>query len=156
MTFVRPARAPDWADTVSGTLRDPGRTAREVFFEALEETPLWLSAAMVVRTLVAMPLGLRTGLRGKGHFLTRMPVVADTLDHFETGLEDRHLTFTLATRVRDTELRVTTAIWFNGRMGRIYLTAVMPGHLLATRQIVNRVATQVFRKGGEYPWATAS
>ena len=144
------ARAPDWADTIVGPMRDPGLTARQAFMHALDHTPLWLKAAMAVRNLVVAPFGLTRRLEGKGHFLTRMPVVADTPDHFETGMPDRHLTFTLSThRLRD-HIGVTTNVWFNSWLGRIYLRLVMPGHILATRQIAARVADPISRHHGAF------
>ena len=141
---------PDWADTVSGPLRAPGLSAREAFMFALERPPLWLGAAMVVRNIAVAPFGLKTGMKGKGHFLARMPVVADLPDHFETGMADRHLTFTIATRLSGGAVGVTTAIWFNSWLGRVYLGLVMPGHILATRQIAGRIAHPLTRHLGEF------
>jgi hypothetical protein len=149
MSFARPDRPPDWADTVSGLLRQSGQRAREVFHEALAQPPAWLGIAMAVRTVLMRPFGVKTSLPGQGHFLARMPVVADTDTHFETGLDDRHLTFTLATRLEERRVHVTTSIWFNSPLGRLYLFAVMPGHILATRQMVGRVATDLVRRRGE-------
>lgn len=149
MILARPERPPDWADTVSGRLRGGERRARDVFEDALSVTPAWLGAMMVVRNILVRPLGLTTSVPGDGHFLTRMPVVVDEETHYETGIEDRHLTFTLATRLRGATVHLTTAIWFHGLAGRLYLAAVLPGHILAVRQIVDRVAENPVRRHGE-------
>ncbi|GFE66287.1 DUF2867 domain-containing protein [Litoreibacter roseus] len=149
MNDLRPDRAPDWADTVSGPMRDPSLSAKATFLRALENPPLWLGAAMAVRNIAVAPFGLQRELPGAGHFLERMPVVIDTPEHYETGLEDKHLTFTIATRIVQPVVHVTTAIWFNSLLGRVYLTAVMPGHILATRQIAGRVAGPLTRSMGE-------
>ena len=150
MSFQRPPAAPDWADTVTGPMRRPGMTAREAFLFALERPPLWLRVAMVLRNIAVAPFRLKTGLKGKGHFLARMPVVADKPEHFETGMADRHLTFTIATLIRGDMVGVTTAIWFNSWLGRVYLRLVMPGHILATRQIAGRIAHPLTRHLGEF------
>ena len=65
-------------------------------------------------------------------------------------MPDRHLTFTIATRIRDGVIGVTTAIWFNNRLGRIYLRVVLPGHILATRQIAAQIAHPLTRRLGEF------
>ena len=150
MTFQRPTRAPDWADTVAGPQSDPNLTARAAFTEALAQPPKWLGAAMALRNLVVAPFGLKRAIEGEGPFLGRMPVVADTPDHFETGIDDRHLTFTLAVRRGNGRLGVTTAIWFNSWIGRVYLRVVMPGHILATRHMAGRVAGPLVRTHGEF------
>ena len=117
---------------------------------ALDHVPLWLKVAMLLRNIVVAPFGLRTSLSGKGHFLTRMPIVADTPTHFETGMIDKHLTFTIAVRKQGNRIGVTTAVWFNSLLGKFYLRAVMPGHILATRQIAGRIANPLSRHRGEY------
>lgn len=149
MSFARPSRAPDWADTVAGPLRQPEMPARALFHAALSRPPLWLGAAMVLRNILVAPLRLRRGLPGGGHFLERLPVIADGPGHFETGLPDRHLTFTLAVRKRAGEVFVTTSIWFNAWTGRVYLRLIMPGHILATRQMTARVAHPLRRMNGD-------
>lgn len=149
--FTRPDRPPDWADTYHGPMRDPSLTARQAFFRGLETPPAWLSAAMGLRRLVVAPFGLRGPPEGTGHFLGRLPVVADRPDHYECGLPDRHLTFTIATRVRGDIVGFTTAIWFNRTIGRVYLQLIMPGHILAARQLAGQMAHPLTRSLGEFP-----
>lgn len=149
MTFARPSAAPDWADTVEGLVRFPELTARALFHKALEHPPIWLGAAMILRNMLVLPFRLNRRLPGDGHFLERMPIVVDEPDHFETEIEDRHLTFTLTVRLRRPRVFVTTSIWFNSWIGRVYLRVVMPGHILATRQITSRIAGPVRRQAGD-------
>lgn len=149
MKFLRPDGAPDWADTVFGPAQLPGMGARALFDEALKRPPLWLGAAMILRNLLVAPFGLRGKLEGQGHFLTRLPVVTERPDHFETGMRDRHLTFTLSVRLRSDEVFVTTSIWFNAPLGKIYLAVIKPGHILATRQIASRIAGPLTRVLGD-------
>ena len=148
MSFARPARAPDWVDTLSGPVRGSYATAREVYFAALERTPLWMDLAMRLRTLAVKPFGLKTEIDGEGPLLTRLPVVEDTPERFETGLSDRHLDFTVATRLQAGVVDLTTRVWFNRPLGRAYLAAVMPGHILITRQLLARVAHPIARRTG--------
>ncbi|MEM7438788.1 MAG: DUF2867 domain-containing protein [Pseudomonadota bacterium] len=150
MTFVRPDRQPDWADTIGGPLIDPGMTAKEAFLHALGAWPAWLRAALVVRNMVVAPFGLKTELEGDGHLLTRMPVVTEKPEHYETGIADRHLSFTIAVHVQNASVYMTTAIWYNNWLGRVYLRVVMPGHILAVRHAAGRVAHPISRRSGEF------
>ena len=156
MTFTRPNRNPDWCDTVYGPMNVKKARCRELFESALREVPAWLSTAMAVRNLVVSPFGLKTQLEGEGHFLTRMPVVKDEIDYYETGIDDHHLSFTLALKQHSGSAYLTTNIWFNSWLGKTYLVAVTPGHILATRQMISKVAKPVQRTLGGFEKAMST
>lgn len=137
-----PDAPPDWFDVHSGPVANPDWTARQAWEYAERHMPLWALAAMGVRNLVVWPLGLHAG-RGqtKGIALSRLPVFEERADAFETGLIDRHLTFTLRTEVKDSQATITTRIWFNHWLGRVYLGVVWIGHKLILRHALRSLAT---------------
>lgn len=83
------------------------------------------------------------GLHGEGNdpsFLARMPVVTDTPEQFESGLTDRHLTFTLRADLNGDHLTLSTRIWFNHPLGRVYLAAILPFHNAMLRHVMRQLA----------------
>lgn len=139
--LVLPDRPADWSDRVIGPLADATLTARAACLYALARPPRWIGPAMALRNAVVAPLGLKTGSPdGGGDLLSSLPVARDTPDCFETGLIDRHLTFSvlaeITSRAETARIALTTRIWFNSLFGRIYLLAVLPGHKLVMRHFI--------------------
>ncbi len=134
----RPLRPPDWADVHSGPVRPAIGTARGAYETALGEMPPWAKAALAIRNRVVGVFGLETPDMGQG--MADLPVISETDEAYELGLEDRHLTFTILTQVRDGEAAVTTNIWFNHWAGRLYLALVLIPHKLILRGALRRLA----------------
>ncbi len=136
-----PDRAPDWQDCHAGALVPPETTARDAFVRALDNAPGWVGAAMWLRNLMGRPFGITPAtLDDRADFLNRMPVVTDQPDHFETGLTDRHLTFTLSVDTQPGHVAATTRIWFHNLVGRLYLRAVLPVHRHLMRRMLRGLA----------------
>ena len=145
MTLNLPPTPPDWSDHQSGPVAPPLAPARAVFRRALTHGPRWLGAAMALRNLVVRPFGLVTRVddaTGPAGFLDSLPVIEDSNDRFETGLTDRHLTFTLVTEIRDGQVHVSTRIWFHHALGRLYLALVWPAHELILRAMLRGLARE--------------
>ena len=98
---------------------------------------------MALRNLLVAPFGLITGVGrwqdGGAGFLARLPVRHDRPDLFETGLTDRHLTFTIRVETQPGRVAVRTLIWFHSVLGRVYLRAVLPAHKAILRRMVARL-----------------
>ncbi len=148
--FKRPDSDPDWSDTVYGPLRFEGKTSRELFMMGLDNLPKWFQAALKIRNLVVAPFGLKTEFEGTGHFLARLPVLKDTEHVFETGIDDKHLTFTLCLKQQEGIASMKTNIWFNSLLGKFYLTIIKPGHILAVKNLCRTIAHPVNRAVGEW------
>lgn len=142
MTFKleTPARDPDWQDCYRGPLRPADTSARAVFDRALGAAPGWVRPAMALRNLLVAPFGLIRGAAPAGAsgtaFLAQLPVVHDTPARFETGLTDRHLTFTIRIDVQSDMASARTLIWFHSVLGRAYLWVVLPAHRILMRHMV--------------------
>ena len=93
---------------------------------------------MDLRNAVVGRFGLHTPDMGQG--MADLPLVSETPERYELGLEDRHLTFTLETERASDDVGLTTRIWFNHWTGRAYLAAVLIPHKLIVRAALRRLA----------------
>lgn len=134
----RPLRPPDWQDTHEGALRPDLTTARAAYEAALGTMPRWANLALAARNRVVRLFGLRTPSMGQG--MASLPLVHETPERYELGLEDRHLTFTIETLRHAAHAEVTTRIWFNHWAGRPYLALVLIPHKLILRGALRRLA----------------
>ncbi len=133
----RPSRPPDWSDTHRAESRPGLITARAAYEVALGTMPPWVRGAMSLRNRIVGIFGLATPTLGRG--MADLLVVAETPEAYELGLEDRHLTFTLETRLEDRTASLTTRIWFNHWTGRLYLAVVLIPHKIIVRSALRRL-----------------
>lgn len=145
MDFARPDRTPDFSDRFAGPNAAPELSARELMMRAFEATPGWFRGLFALRQMAARVAGLSTGPQGavtEVEVLGRLPVVEESETKFEFGMADRHLDFTIAVEKRETEVAITTDIWFNGWTGRAYLALVLPFHKMILRRYVSALGAE--------------
>lgn len=138
--LLRPAGKADWSDCHCGTMAEslPARLAYERAFGRL---PHWIGVAMAIRNAVVRPLGLRTDAPDRARSgMLQLPVLEETPHSYEVGLADRHLTFTLQTETHERKVCLTTRIWFNHWLGRLYLLVVLLPHKVIVRQAIRGLA----------------
>ena len=133
----RPDTEPDWQDTHRGPVSSTITTARQAFETGFRNMPTWVDAAMTARNAVVRRFDLTTG---DGDALAHLPVLQETDTVFETGLADKHLTFSIETVLQNGHVAATTRIWFNHWSGRLYLTMVLIPHKIIMRHIVRSLA----------------
>lgn len=136
---ARPDRDPDWQDTHRGPVKPTITTARQAFEVGFLNMPWWVNGAMRLRNAVVRRFGLNTG-PDVSNPMHHLPVLQDSTEVFETGLEDKHLTFSLETVLQNGQVAATTRIWFNHWAGRLYLGVVLIPHKLIMRHIVRSLA----------------
>ncbi|WP_224814335.1 DUF2867 domain-containing protein [Hasllibacter sp. MH4015] len=134
----RPLRPPDWSDTHRAEARPDLTSARAAYEVALGTMPPWVRRAMGLRNRIVHLFGLATPTMEKG--MADLPIVAERPKVYEVGLADRHLTFTLETRLEDRTASLTTRIWFNHWTGRLYLAVVLIPHKIIVRSALRRLA----------------
>lgn len=141
--------APDWADVVVEPVPtgvrpapvDPQRWADEVF--AVGSAPPAVVALMALRQAVVPLIGVDRAPRSV--FTVRRVEGDEAL----IVHDDRHLDFQAGvgfdpvTRL----LRVTTAVWLNGRRGRLYFAPVSLLHDPVTRSMMRRAIRRVVGSG---------
>lgn len=135
-TFTLPDREPDFEDCFRGPNANPQLTAKQLAQVASDSSPLWFRVLFSVRQRIAALLGLVTEVENSSAeqpeaaqgFIFQIPCLQNTPDVFEAGLHDKHLDFALSVEKHDDEVSLSTRIWFNSLLGRIYLFFVKPFH----------------------------
>lgn len=148
----------DWYDAATlldsfavGFVRDEGASMRAIAERALGAPPAWSRALMRVRDGIMRPLGVKTSdmLRRSGHAANHVDffrVLAEYPDEIVLGEDDRHLDFRLSLMFRpaspdtDTEIVATTAVRTHNALGRSYILAIRPFHLLIVGSTLRRLA----------------
>ncbi|MEM1038190.1 MAG: DUF2867 domain-containing protein [Pseudomonadota bacterium] len=132
LTFSKPQRSPDFEDVFSGPNAHDHLSAKELTELALSRTPSWFRALFAIRQFLARFSGLRTESEEGGpadvNFLLSLPVLRSEPNVFEAGLADKHLDFAMSVEKREGEVRITTSVWFNNTLGKVYLSAIKPFH----------------------------
>lgn len=135
----RPARSPDWQDCHKGPIAPRHATARQAFETGFDNLPGWVGLALRGRDRVVKPFGLAT-VSDRDLSMTSLPVLEETPNTYEVGIEDSHLTFTLQTNLDHGIVSVITRIWFNHWMGRFYLATVLLPHKYILRHAIRALA----------------
>ena len=119
------------------------RTAAEKIFA---RSPRWIEALLRLRNLVVAPFGLKTSGRGEpatGGMVGIFPVVSETPERLVAGFNDHHLDFRVVVDVAAVadgqQVTTTTLVKTHNRLGRTYLTGIMPFHRLISRTMLRQV-----------------
>ena len=123
----------DFLDCYSCRSDLPARPAADLAMQM----PTWANALLTLRNRIVAPLGLRTEFEQNG---AMFPVTYDTENELNMGFDDSHLNFRIT--VMQDHGRVYMATWVhrNNWIGRVYLAAVMPFHILMSRSAVAQIA----------------
>lgn len=122
---------------------------RALAMAALGDPPLWVRLLLVVRDGVMSPLGVKSSgefrrFPGGRDRIDFFPVLACSANEIILGADDRHLDFRLSLLRRPAAqgvptLVATTVVRCHNRLGRWYLTAIMPFHRLIVRSSLRRI-----------------
>jgi uncharacterized protein DUF2867 len=119
------------------------RTAAEKMFA---RSPRWIEALLRLRNLVVAPFGLKRTGQGEpasGGMIGIFPVVCETPERLVAGFNDHHLDFRVVVDVAAAadgqEVTMTTLVKTHNRLGRTYLTVIMPFHRLVSRTMLRQV-----------------
>lgn len=100
--------------------------------------PAWVGLLLRLRGLLLSPFGLKSQDTG-GDSIAIFPVVHESTQELVLGFDDRHLDFRISLFARDGYIHNATWVRRHNRFGRMYLAAVMPFHILITRQMLARL-----------------
>jgi hypothetical protein len=136
----------DFIDAYQVKCADAGLDATTAAQLMFARPPEWITQLLALRNALMRPFGLKTGqetydnVRKIGIF----PVESANPDRAVLGFDDKHLDFRVVVdvaRTRDaSEVTATTLVRLNNRLGRLYLTAILPFHKLVVRSLLKRVA----------------
>jgi len=102
------------------------------------QMPGWADALMRLRNTLVAPLGLRTELSGADSAL--FPITYEAPDELNLGLDDSHLNFRITIYRQEGRIYMATWVHPNKWLGHVYLAAVMPFHILISRNAVRQIA----------------
>lgn len=126
-----------------------GATMRAIAHRALGAPPRWFRALVAVRDGAVAPFGVRTSgqLRRARPDRLRVdffPILSESADEIVLGEDDHHLDFRLSilrqAGPHGSTLIATTAVRTHNRLGRLYLRAIYPFHILVVRASLTRAA----------------
>ncbi|MCL3860199.1 DUF2867 domain-containing protein [Actinotalea sp. K2] len=109
------------------------REWQEAIFTA---APGWVRRLMALRDLLVRPLGLETA--GGTPARRGFPEVRGDTHEILTGVDDRHLSFRVSTRVDADDVTVSTLVQIHNHLGRIYWAVVRWFHPVVVRALVRR------------------
>ncbi|MFC4215762.1 DUF2867 domain-containing protein [Pseudophaeobacter arcticus] len=100
--------------------------------------PAWVAGLMRLRNLLVTPFGLNTEVTSPNR-VGIFPLVTRSDNELILGIDDSHLDFRISVLSQDGMLYFATWVRTKNRFGRIYLTLIMPFHVLIVRNAVSRV-----------------
>lgn len=156
----------DFADAYSVELPqaasgDAEALARRVF----EQQPEWIAMLLGIRDRLVQPFGLKRAadLRsGEGERISIFRVFERHLDEIILGEDDRHLDFRVSVLVqpasgsRPRRLIVTTLVFYNRLLGRVYIALIAPFHRLVVRTSLDRAQKRGWPGNSDHPAAPPS
>lgn len=110
------------------------------------EYPWWINVLLRIRTWLVKPFGLKAG-RFEGH-LSEM--IQDRSDReVIIGMDDRHLSFYVSLwcdkkKNAFQDLRITTVVKYNNRLGKVYFFFVRPFHKVIIRSLLKHLAKKIY------------
>lgn len=129
------------------------RTIVEIYAALLGRPPAIFKHALVLRSLIVKPLGLRgvryrdldraidtTRTYAPGDRLGRWTIYAHTADELVTGEDDAHLNFRVSV-LRDPGAKrivLSTSVQTRNALGRAYLATILPAHRLGVGFLLRR------------------
>jgi hypothetical protein len=135
-----------FADAFRVTVADAGLDARGAAERMFSRSPRWVEALIDLRNMIMAPLGLKTSGKGEpsaGGMIGLFPVLNETPERLIAGFDDHHLDFRVVVDVAPAgggrDVTATTLVLTHNRLGRAYLTAIMPFHRLIARTLLRQV-----------------
>ncbi|MEM1066107.1 MAG: DUF2867 domain-containing protein, partial [Pseudomonadota bacterium] len=126
----------DFIDCYAVAARATPREAAEI----IVAFPEWARGLLVIRRIVTAPFGLSNDGPAADDKLGPFPVEYESAREIIAGFNDKHLDFRVS--VLSHEGRIYLATWVHPHNigGRLYLTTILPFHILIARDALGRVA----------------
>jgi len=136
-----------FADAFQLTVADHDLDARRAAERMFSRNPRWVRMLLALRNLVAGRAGLKTSGEGEpntGGVIGLFPVLSETPERLIAGFDDNHLDFRVVVDVTPEgvgrKVTTTTLVLTHNRLGRIYLTAILPFHRLIAKSLLRQVS----------------
>lgn len=125
-------------DFIDGYAAESPLTPREAAAAALS-MPGWARTLLALRNRLVRPLGLKSEVSGEGNGAI-FPVTYEDPNELILGTDDSHLNFRICLHRAGGRIHMGTWVHRNNLLGRLYLIAVMPFHVLIVRDGMRRIA----------------
>lgn len=132
----RRVAAGDFLDCYAVVSEHTARRAAEI----ATSFPRWASALLAVRNILLAPFGLKGKAPKDGNMIGIFPVTSESPDELIMGVDDAHLDFRIAVMQHNGHVYLATWVHRNTFFDRLYLTTIMPFHILIVRDALRRVA----------------
>ena len=100
--------------------------------------PFWVSGLMWLRNKIVTPFGLRTDL-SDDETIGFFPIETRNDAEVILGFNDKHLDFRISILTDGKHAYGTTWVRRHNRLGRVYLSMIMPFHVLIMRNAIGRI-----------------
>lgn len=108
--------------------------------EIVTAFPGWAQMLVKLRNILVLPFGLRGEGPQSEDMVGIFPVEHETETEVVAGFDDHHLNFRVSVLRAGQHIYLATWVHRNNMLGRIYLAAIMPFHVLIVRDALGRVA----------------
>lgn len=136
----------DFVDTFSTTNNsdDLEKVSKLIF----DSQPKWVDALFEIRNWIANLLGLKTTIPDDYHtehtvggYIGFFKIYSIDKDELIMGADDKHLNFRAVINNENTSqynIKVTTIVQYNNKMGKVYMTFVKPFHRLVIMAMIKK------------------
>lgn len=135
-----------FADAFRVTVGEEGLDARGAAERIFSRSPRWVKALLDLRNGIVAPFGLKTSAEREakaGVMVGMFPVLSETPERLVAGFDDHHLDFRIVVDVGPANngraVTVTTLVLTHNRLGRAYLTIIVPFHRMIAKTLLGQV-----------------
>lgn len=107
--------------------------------EIITAFPGWAQMLVKLRALITAPFGLSQDGPDAADKLGPFPVQSETGTELIAGFDDKHLDFRVCVRSEGGVVSLATWVHPHNIGGRLYLSAIMPFHIMIARDALARV-----------------
>ncbi|WP_299682270.1 DUF2867 domain-containing protein [uncultured Roseobacter sp.] len=115
-------------------------TTPRVAAEIITDFPRWAQGLLHIRRILVTPFGLSHDGPKATDKVGPFPVESETDQELIAGFNDKHLDFRVSVTAKDGCVSLATWVHVHNAGGRLYLTAILPFHVLIARDALRRVA----------------
>lgn len=115
-------------------------TTPRIAADIITDFPSWARGLLHVRRLLVVPFGLSHAGPQAPDKIGPFPVEAETDEEIIVGFNDRHLDFRVSVIARNGRVSLATWVHVHNLGGRLYLSTILPFHILIAKDALRRVA----------------
>ncbi|MEM7097525.1 MAG: DUF2867 domain-containing protein [Pseudomonadota bacterium] len=110
--------------------------------EIIVQFPSWVQLLMLLREVVTTPFGLKNSLDEGEVSIGIFPIESESDREILAGFDDKHLNFRISIAAEDGKVFLATWVRPHNMGGKLYLSVIMPFHILICRNALGRIANR--------------